>query len=97
LKERNSRRVEVRPERVGGISMECKEMLKELSEYIDGELDPSLCAQLECHMKDCHPCLIFINTLKKTISLYKYAASEPLPKEVHLRLHDFLRKKCQET
>jgi anti-sigma factor RsiW len=77
--------------------MECKEMLKELSEYIDGELDPSLCAELECHMKDCHPCLIFINTLKKTLSLYKYAASEPLPKEVHLRLHDFLKKRCQGT
>ena len=46
-------------------------------------------------MEDCHPCLVFVNTLKKTISLYKYASSEPLPKEVHLRLHDYLKKKCQ--
>jgi hypothetical protein len=46
-------------------------------------------------MADCNPCLIFVNTLKKTISLFKYASAEPLPKEVHLRLHDYLKKKCQ--
>ncbi len=75
--------------------MKCQDILKELSEYIDGELDPKLCEELERHMGDCHPCLVFVNTLKKTISLYKYASSEPLPKEVHLRLHDFLKKNCQ--
>ena len=75
--------------------MECKEMLEKLSEYIDGDLDPKLCEDLEKNMSDCNPCLIFVNTLKKTISLFKYASSEPLPKEVHLRLHDYLKKKCQ--
>ncbi len=75
--------------------MKCQDILKGLSEYIEGELDAKLCEELECHMEDCQPCLIFVNTLKKTISLYKYASSEPLPKEVHLRLHDFLKKKCQ--
>jgi len=76
--------------------LECKEILEKLSEYVDGELDPELCQHLERHMEDCHPCLVFVNTLKKTITLYKYASSEPLPKEVHLRLHDFLKKKCQD-
>jgi hypothetical protein len=36
-----------------------------------------------------------VNTLKKTITLYKCASSEPLPKEVHLRLHDYLKKECK--
>jgi len=39
---------------------------------------------------------VFVNTLKKTITFYKYASCEPLPKEVHLRLHDCLKKKCQD-
>jgi anti-sigma factor RsiW len=73
--------------------MKCKEILDKLSEYIDGELDPELCQDLERHMEDC---LVFVNTLKKTITFYKYASSEPLPKEVHLRLHDCLKKKCQD-
>ncbi len=80
----------------GKTCLECKDILDKLSEYIDGELDPRLCNELERHMEDCHPCLLFVNSLKKTITLYKYAGNEPLPKEVHIRLHDFLRKKTKE-
>jgi len=75
--------------------MKCGEILEKLSEYLDGELDPKLCQELETHMKDCNPCLIFVNTLKKTITLYQYAGHEPLPKEVHVRLHEYLKKECQ--
>jgi anti-sigma factor RsiW len=75
---------------------ECKEILDKLSDYIDGELDPKICRDLEEHMKDCNPCLLFIDSLKKTITLYKYAAAEPLPKEVHLRLHEYLKKECKD-
>lgn len=75
--------------------MGCKEILEKLSEYIDGELDPKICQDLEHHMKDCNPCLLFIDSLKKTITLYKYASAEPLPKEVHLRLHEYLKKECK--
>ena len=39
--------------------MGCKEILEKLSEYIDGELDPKICQDLEHHMKDCNPCLLF--------------------------------------
>lgn len=74
--------------------MKCKEILEKLGEFIDGDLDPQLCRELEKHMEDCHPCLIFVNTLKQTLTLYKYASGEPMPKEVHLRLHAFLRKNC---
>lgn len=76
--------------------MNCQEILEKLSDYIDGELDPKLCQDLEKHMEDCYPCLIFVNTFKKTLILYKFTCCEPLPKEVHLRLHDYLKKKCQE-
>ncbi|MCX5911939.1 MAG: zf-HC2 domain-containing protein [Deltaproteobacteria bacterium] len=74
----------------------CKEILDKLSEYIDGELDPKICQDLEHHMKDCNPCLLFIDSLKKTITLYKYASAESLPKEVHLRLHEYLKKECKD-
>ncbi len=75
--------------------MECKEILEKLSEYIDGELDPQFCKEIEQHMEDCHPCLVFVDSLKKTITFYKYASPETLPEEVRLRLHDFLKKECK--
>ncbi len=75
--------------------IKCKDILEKLSDYLDGEIDPEFCQELDRHMKDCNPCLVFVDSLKKTITLYQYSASEPLPKEVHLRLHDYLKKKCQ--
>lgn len=80
----------------GKEKMKCRDMLGKLSEYLDGELDAALCRDLERHMKDCHPCLLFVDSLKKTLTLYKYASNEGMPKEVHFRLHEYLRKKSSE-
>ncbi|NOY43834.1 anti-sigma factor family protein [Deferrisoma camini] len=73
----------------------CKEILEQLSAYIDEELDPSICAEIEAHMEGCNPCVAFLNTLKKTVVLYKYSAEgDEVPREVHIDLHRFLREKC---
>ena len=42
-----------------------------LSEFIDGELQAELCAELEQHLEGCDNCRIVVNTLRKTIELYK--------------------------
>ncbi len=80
----------------GTMKLSCKEILENLSAYIDEELDPSVCDEIRRHMSDCNPCVAFLNTLKKTVVLYKYAGQEEsIPEEVHLDLHRFLRKKCE--
>ena len=45
----------------------CKEMFADLSNYLDDELDDSLCAELEKHIKDCEPCVAFLDSLEKSI------------------------------
>jgi RNA polymerase sigma-70 factor (ECF subfamily) len=45
----------------------CKEMFAELSDYLDGALDESMCDELERHMAGCKPCEAFLATLKATI------------------------------
>ncbi|GAB4256412.1 MAG: hypothetical protein Kow0092_02400 [Deferrisomatales bacterium] len=76
--------------------LSCKEILENLSAYIDAELDPSLCDEIEAHMRDCNPCVAFLNTLKKTVVLYKYCGGdEQVPEEVHIDLHRFLRGACK--
>ncbi|VAX17882.1 hypothetical protein MNBD_NITROSPINAE01-1067 [hydrothermal vent metagenome] len=73
--------------------MECREIFDRLSEYIDRELDPSLCDEIENHIKDCEPCVAFINTLKKTVELFnKELPSNDIPKPVSANLHEFLKK-----
>jgi len=48
---------------------DCQETLQRLNAYIDGELDPSLCSDLEAHIEACVDCRIVLNTIQKTIQL----------------------------
>ena len=45
----------------------CKEMFADLSNYLDDELDDSLCEELEKHMEGCEPCVAFLDSLEKSI------------------------------
>src|SRR5438477_1036667 len=45
----------------------CKAMFAELSNYLDEQLDDSLCDELEKHMGGCQPCKAFLASLESTI------------------------------
>ena len=65
----------------------CQDYLIEFSDYIDGELSPELCAQIERHLQNCENCRIVVNTLRKTIELYQiHGEDESLPENVRMRL-----------
>lgn len=66
--------------------MACKDMLGNLSDYIDGELEAELCAEIEQHVSECVNCSIVVDTLKRTVTLYHEHGHEPLPDDVKLRL-----------
>ena len=51
--------------------MKCRQMLKYLSDYVDRDLDPKICAHIDSHMKGCKPCVAFIKTLRKTVGVLK--------------------------
>lgn len=51
--------------------LQCRQLLKHLSGYLDKELDPALRRQLESHMQGCRPCMAFISTLRKTVAVLK--------------------------
>ena len=78
---------------------QCKQLLSGLSEYIDGELQAELCAQLEEHLNNCDNCRIVVNTLRKTIEIYEQTLPlAELPEGVRerlffkLQLDDYLTK-----
>ncbi|MBZ5722518.1 MAG: sigma-70 family RNA polymerase sigma factor [Acidobacteriia bacterium] len=45
----------------------CKAMFAELSNYLDEQLDDSLCEELERHLSGCEPCQAFLSSLEATI------------------------------
>ncbi len=70
----------------------CKQLLGNLSDYINGELDDELCSELTQHLENCQDCQIVVDTLKKTIYLYHTTAQEPVdvPENVRQRLYKCL-------
>jgi anti-sigma factor RsiW len=54
----------------------CQSLLGSLSEYVDGTLSQELCAEIEDHLSECQNCHLVVDTLRKTISLYRQSAAE---------------------
>ena len=66
---------------------QCSHLLGSLSEYIDGELQAEICAQIEEHMKTCENCRVVVNTMRKTVELVEKCENESeLPGGVKERL-----------
>ena len=76
--------------------MKCEELLKMLNEYVDGEVDPAVCEEFERHMKDCNPCQVVVDNIRKTITLYKDGVPFELPSPFRERLHRLLRERWSE-
>jgi anti-sigma factor RsiW len=76
--------------------LNCKAVIREISNYLDGELDASAKREIEEHLDCCEECHLIINQTKLTVEIF--CGSEPveLPKEVRTRLHEALRRKMQE-
>jgi anti-sigma factor RsiW len=73
--------------------LNCKGVIRELSNYIDGDLDPGLKAELERHLGHCEDCAMIVDQTKKSIEILCDSKPVDLPSDVRLRLHTALRKK----
>ena len=69
----------------------CRELVSQLSDYVDGELDAAVCAELEAHLAECSNCRVMVDTIRKTITLYHAQAPVELPDEVEKRLYKALK------
>jgi predicted anti-sigma-YlaC factor YlaD len=72
----------------------CKKVAGMLSEYLDEELPPASCAEILEHMKDCPPCVTFLESLRKSVELTQMSSTSteelpPLPEEFRANLRKF--------
>ena len=76
--------------------MKCNDLLKMLNDYVDGDIDPAVCAQLQRHLKECDPCRVVVDNIRNTITLYRGAAEVcEIPLKFRQCLHDALRAKWE--
>jgi len=71
----------------------CKRLIENLSDYIDGELEPELCADLEKHLEGCNNCRLMVDNLKMTVKLCRDGACEDLPDHLQSRLNNKLAER----
>jgi len=75
--------------------LNCKGLIAELTEYLDGELGAGIRVELEQHLAKCENCRIVVNTTRTTIEIFCNAEPAPLPEAVRGRLHDALVKRLE--
>ncbi len=69
---------------------QCHLLLEKLSDYLDGEVSAELCAEIEHHLDGCDDCRVVVDTLRKTMALYRELPQPELPLEARLRLYKSL-------
>jgi hypothetical protein len=71
----------------------CAQVLKELSNYIDDDVDPKLRAEIENHLRRCHRCSVLLDSTRKTLRIVGDERVFEIPVGYKERLHRFLAKK----
>ena len=73
--------------------MNCKGVIRELSNYIDGDLEPAVKQELERHLEHCEDCTMILDQTKKSIEILCDSKPVQLASDVRSRLHAALRRK----
>ena len=75
----------------------CKAMFAELSDYLDEQLDDSLCDELEKHLDGCEPCKVFLASLAATIEECRKSPSESPARQKAISLRRQLAQDYKRT
>jgi anti-sigma factor RsiW len=73
----------------------CQDLVRSLSDYIDGTLPPEARAEAEAHLAECDKCHLVLDTTQCTILLYRAAQSPSLDAGRREALLRRLEKACR--
>jgi anti-sigma factor RsiW len=68
----------------------CIAVFEKLSEYLDRELDRAGLIEMENHLRDCTPCQVCLETLRRTVSLCGNLKRDPVPESFSQRLREMI-------
>lgn len=66
--------------------MKCKKTYRYICENLDSNLNSPACVEIKKHLDHCPDCTVYLNTLKKTVLLYKQQKSPTLGKSARKNL-----------
>jgi anti-sigma factor RsiW len=77
--------------------LNCTGAMREVSSYIDGELEASVRIELEEHLRECEGCAIVVRQTQVTVEIFCNDKPVALPKDVRSRLHEKLKHKIHKS
>ena len=75
------------------IEISCIEVWREISNYIDGDIDAELRARMEAHFRVCAHCKAVIDGTRNVVKLVADGVEYELPDGFSHRLYDKLKDK----
>lgn len=63
------------------------DMLPHMMEYLDENASPEVRAEIERHLADCGQCRVVVNTLRRTVELYRTLPEPDLPDSAREELY----------
>jgi RNA polymerase sigma-70 factor, ECF subfamily len=73
-------------------SARCKRLFALLSDYVDQQIDPSLCADVEGHLSGCPPCKAYLASLEETVRRCQRHCTEELKAKVRAQVRNLIRE-----
>jgi hypothetical protein len=73
--------------------LHCKQVVLHICDNLDEGINSARCREIRKHLAKCPNCTAYLNSMKKTVSLYKRVKDPRLPGKVRLRLHSILKLK----
>ena len=64
-----------------------------LNDYLDGEMAPELCEEIEKHIGECNNCKLMIDSMKMTVKLCREGKPEDLPPALQDKLDSLLKER----
>jgi len=75
--------------------LNCRSIIREISDYLDGEIELSEKQELERHLEDCIDCKMVVDQTRLTVDVFCDSKPVELPADVKFRLHDALHRRLQ--
>jgi anti-sigma factor RsiW len=75
--------------------MTCEELVRRLSDYIDGALEGAVVVEVEQHIETCHGCHVVLDTTQCTILLARAARTTALAEDRRRVLLQKLEAACK--
>ena len=71
---------------------DCRAIFARLSEFLDEELDPTLCERIRNHVETCATCHGSLESLRRTVALTRRLQPRELPEPLRRELREHYEK-----